>query len=114
MSLITPTKIFYDKIRKIEIAADFNKKTFEGNRNDMCKEAFRMWARKTLKGIVKPEFFIMVSSNISELPDTEEMKKNFGKMIDEMLILVESEGPSLERSQKIDEITKKHLPSLFR
>lgn len=80
----------------------------------MCKEAYRTWARKALKGIVKPEFFITVSSNISELSDTEEMRKNFGKAIDEMLMLIENEEPSLERSHKIDEIFKKYLPSLFR
>jgi len=106
--------MFYDRIRKIDFAAKFNKSTFEGNRKDMGKEALRTWMRKVLKGIVKPEFFIMISANLSELPDTEENRANFGKTIDETLRLIEDKNTNMQNGHSIDEIFTRYLPSLFR
>lgn len=98
----------------MEVAADFNKRTKEGARRDMSKEAFSTWARKMLKGMIKPEFFIMVSSNFSELPNTTEMRTNFGKALDAIFDLVENAPEMTQNGKKIDEIFRKFLPSLLR
>ena len=104
----------HDRIRKIEAAADFNKKTAEGNRKDMSKEAYRTWARKALKEIIRPEFFTMISSNISELPDDDDNRIRFGRVLDAILQLTEDENPTPNMGKKIDEIFGTHLPSILR
>ena len=98
----------------MEVAANFNKMTKEGARRDMSKEAFSIWARKMLKGIIRPEFFIMVSSNLSELPNTTEMRTKFGKAMDAIFKLVENGPEMTENGKKIDEIFQQYLPSLLR
>ena len=80
----------------------------------MSKEAYRTWARKALKEIIKPEFFTMVSSNISELPDDDDNRIRFGRVLDAILKLTEDKNPSPDIGRKIDEIFRAHLPSILR
>ena len=98
----------------MDVAAAFNKMTQEKKRKDMGAEAFRIWFRKFLKQLLKPEYYILVASNLSDIKLTQENRIAIGKIVDGILDMVDGGDLSLESSKKMDRIIKKHFPNLFR
>ena len=80
----------------------------------MGLEAFRIWARMFLKKIIKPEYYIMVAINISEMEANSQNRKYFGKIVDQVLDLLEKEKGKVDKADKIDSIIKKYLSLLLR
>lgn len=98
----------------MEIASLFSQMTKDKKRKDMGLEAFRIWARMFLKKVIKPEYFIMVSINISEIEMDAENRKYFGRIVDEVMELLERENGTVNKAEMIDTIVKKHLSMLYR
>ena len=111
----TIRKLFDDKIKRMDVAAAFNKMTQEKKRKDMGLEAFRIWIRLFLKKLVKPEYYILAASNVMDIDLLkQENKIAFGKILDEILNIVEGGDLSLKSSKKMDNIIAKYFPNLFR
>lgn len=112
----TDLKLFDDKIKRMDVAASFNKMTIDKKRKDMGIEAFRIWIRIFLKKLVKPEYYILAASNIMDidLQFNQENAVAFGKLMDEILAIIEGGDLSLNSSKKMDNIITKYFPNLFR
>ena len=128
-------KLFKDKINEMEVAKEFTRMTKDGKRKDMGLELYKIWARSFLKKVIKerimrliihkrviimgdypykPEYFIMVSSNLSDFATTIEHRTQFGKVVDKILTIVERNGNKPSMAKQIDRVFKEHLSSLFR
>ena len=80
----------------------------------MSHEAYRIFARRILKKILRPEYYIIAASNISDQEVNSENRRNFGLAIDEILELKsESEGKG-SMSMAVDKILKNRLGDLIR
>ena len=99
----------------MEIAVSFVEMTRDKKRNDMGIEALRIWLRMFLKKIIKPEYYIMVCQNLSDLKvgNLEERWK-FGRIVDDILELCENGDLSTHTAKKIDAILLHHFSNIFR
>ena len=68
--LLAENELFKDKIKDLKIASDFNDLTKKGERKDMSAELFKIWARWILKKVIKKEYFMMASINLTEMENT--------------------------------------------
>ena len=106
--------LFGDKIKSLEIAKDFNRKTKNGDRKDMGQEAFKIWCRTILQKIVKPNYFIMVSANLSEINFDHAKRHAFGQVIDGIFELAKDDNEGVDVGFRIEELVKRFLPELLR
>ena len=106
--------MFEDKINSMKEASLFALLTKTKKRKDMGIEAFKIWARIFLKKIIKPEFYIMVAINISEMEMNAQNRRYFGKIVDGILELLDKESAEANKAAKIDAIVKKYLSMLYR
>ena len=107
-------KMFEDKIHSMEVATLLTQMTKSKKRKNMGHEAFKIWARKFLKQIIRPEYYIMVATNVSQMEPNAENMKYFGTIVDEVTDLVANGQGSLDLSNQIDAIIKKSLSMLLR
>ena len=56
----------------------------------------------------------MIAINLSEMEMTTKNRKRFGKIVDDVLDLLDRENDSTGKAKTIDAIVKKHLSLLFR
>ena len=97
------------------MAREFTRLTYEGNRKNMSHEAYKIWARRILKKILRPECFIIAATNISNMEVNSENRSIFGKAIDNILKLKsKSEGKGGSMSMAVDKILKENLGDILR
>ena len=106
--------MFDDKIHTMEIATLFTQLTKDKKRRNMGLECFRIWARMFLKKVIKPEYYILVATNISDMEMNTENRKYFGRIVDEVFDLLDKGDGVVDKGSKIDQIIKKHLSMLLR
>ena len=106
--------MFDDKIHTMDCAFRLTQMTKSKKRKNMGHETFRIWARKFLKQVIKPEYYIMVATNISQMEMGVENMKYFGRIVDEVLDVVTRKQGAPDLASQIDSIFKKHLSMLLR
>ena len=80
----------------------------------MNEQAMMIWFRHILKQIIKPEFFIMVSDNLSDIEWNEENKHKMGLVLEGILRLMDGATAGTPNGHMVDAILKEYLPSLLR
>lgn len=85
-----------------------------GNRNDMCESAFKIWARTVLKKLIAPEFFTMVSANLTDMEMSYSNRHNFGAIVDGALEILSEDNEGINIGCRIDDLIKANLPLLFK
>ena len=107
-------KLFDDKIKKMEAAVSFKEMTRDKKRKDMGQEACRIWMRMFLKKVIRSEYYIMVCQNLADLQMDIENRCKFGRVVDEVLNLLEKGDQTIHTAKKIDEILSLYFPNIFR
>ena len=80
----------------------------------MGQEAFKIWCRTILKKIVKPNFYTMVSANLSEIKFCPAKRHAFGQILDGILELLKENSDEVDLGFRIEELVNRFLPELIR
>ena len=96
------------------MAREFTRLTYEGSRKNMSHEAYKIWARRILKKILRPECFIVVAANLSNLEVNSDNRSSFGAAIDDILELKRTSEGKGSMSMAVDGILRKHIGDLLR
>ena len=80
----------------------------------MGQEAFKIWCRTILQKVVNPNFFIMVSANLSEIKFCSAKRHAFGQILDGILELIKEDNDEVILGFRIEELFNRFLPELLR
>ena len=104
-------------------AKDFAKMTRDKKRKKMSTEVMKIWMRRMLKKVIKPEYYILVCTNFASLEMTRAERMKFGVMLEELLGIVggprrifnieEDKTVDVAIAKKCDEVIRKNFPSLL-
>ena len=98
----------------MDIATDFNNKTKKGDRKDMGQEAFKIWCRTILQKVVSPNFYTMVSANLSEVKFCSAKRHSFGQIVDGILELLKEDNSEFKIGFRVEELFNRFMPELLR
>jgi len=80
----------------------------------MGQEAFKIWCRTILQKIVNPNFFTMISANLSEMKFCSAKRHSFGQILDGIFDIMKEKTEDVKLGFRVEELVNRFLPELLR